>query len=354
MIKNLAKSNTKRNVIIGVVALLAVYVIFVNPDILEDNNIPTPATTTQPVDDSGAINTYEGPITVRVPASDAGDPSIAYGEDTELDIIFYRLNSDGSYNRLTVPTSAEVGLATLTSSPDLKTVYAEYTVASGQDYYINAGSVESLNPNRSAGAPQWLDLNNDGRPTYVFPIDITGFPSNPAITPQFDFTVELVDEGAFTLDSPTDVDVTDTGKQRCNIKWSLDAGASGDGIAVTRIRMSMNSTTTGEWYPLETNISFPTGSDPNSAKEKIYLSEFTPTELASTYRYDYMFGNGDVKEAHMLLSPLNGETDFEIPVEYWVNMDTIATASELTLSIQTVDVHGNQDEISKSDAVACF
>lgn len=332
-----------------VVALIAVYVLFVDDSLLKDANIPTPATTTTPVDDSSAVNAYEGPITVQFPASDALDPSISYGEDTELDIILYRLNSDGTYNRLTTPTAVETGVATVTSSPDLKTVYAEYSIATSQAYYVNAGSIDNLN-SRSAGVPQWLDLNNDGRPTYVFPIDITGFNSNPATTPQFDFTVELVDQGTFTVDSPADVDVTDTGKQRCNIKWSVDAGASGDGIAVTRIRGTLNSTDTSDWYPLDTNISFPTGTDPNSAKQKIFFSEFTPTELASTYRYDYMIGNGDVKEAQLLLSPLNGETDFEIPVELWVNMDSL-TALQMTLELQYVDAHGTHT--TSSDAVIC-
>lgn len=340
-----------RNVAIVGIALLAVYVLFVNPDILEDNGVPTPATTTPstPVDDSGVTNAYEGPITVQFPASDSEDPSTAYGEDTELNIVLYRLNADGTYNRLTAPTSAEVGVATVTSSPDLKTVYAEYSVASSQAYYIDDSSIANLN-SRSAGASQWLDLNNDGRPTYVFPIDITGFPANPATTPQFDFTVELIDEGSLTVDSPADVDVTDTGKQRCNIKWSADMDNDGDGEVVTRIRMTFNSTDTSDWYPLDTNISFPTGSDPNSAKQKIFLSEFTPTELASTYRYDFMIGNGDVKEGQLLVSPLNGETNFEIPVELWVNMDSL-TALQNTLEIQTVDSAGTHT--TSSDAVIC-
>lgn len=346
----MAKNHKLRNVAIGAVALLAVYVIFVNPDILESSNIPTPAKVDNtPVADDTKTNVYNGPISISFPSSDALDSSISYGEDTELNIILYRLESDGSYKRLGVPTSAEVGVATVTSSADLKTVYAEFSVASGQDYIVKPDSMTSNG--RSAGANQWLDLNNDGRPTWVSPIDITGFPTNPAITPAFNFYVELIDEGTFTLDSPANVDVTDTGKQRCNIKWSIDSSASGDGIAVSRIRMTWNSTTTGEWYPLDTNISFPTGSDPNSPKQKIFLSEFVPTELASTYRYDYVFGNGDVKDAHLLLSPLNGETNFEIPVEAWVNMDTVGTGAELTLAIQTVDVFGNTSETT--DAVVC-
>lgn len=345
----MAKDHKMRNVAIVGIALLAVYVIFVNPDVLDQAKAPTPTTTNTPVNDVTTSNIYNGPITVRFPSSDELDPSLAYGEDTELDILLWKLNSDGTYSKITSVSSAEIGTATVTSSKDLKTVYAEYSVASGQDYYVYSPSASEND--RSAGVPQWLDLNNDGRPTYVFPINIAGFPQNPGITPQFDFAVTLLDEGTFTLDSPANVDVTDTGKQRCSIKWSLDAGASGDAIAVTRVRFTFNSTTTGEWYPLDTNISFPTGSDPNSPKQKIFLSEFTPTELASTYRYDYMIGNGDVKEAHFLLSPLNGETNFEIPVEAYLNMDTVSLASQITLGIQTVDSFGNQAETT--DAVIC-
>lgn len=347
----MAKNHKMRNIALVGVALLAVYVIFVNPDILEGSNLPVPTTTTTPVDDSGTINSYEGPITVQFPSSDAGDPSLSYGEDTELDIIVYRLNSDGSFNRLGAPSQVEVGILAVTSSPDLKTVYAEFSVATGQDYYVDASSVSLLN-SRSAGAPQWLDLNNDGRPTYVFPIDISGFPANPATTPQFDFVVELIDEGTFTIDSPADVSVSATGKQRCNIKYSLDSTNSGDGIAVTRIRATLNETNTDMWYPLDSNISFPTGMDPNSAKQKIFLNEFAETELATTYRYDYKLGAGDLDDAQFLTSPLNGETDFEIPFELWVNMDVIgASGIELTLEIQTHDVHGNPS--TTNDPVVC-
>lgn len=347
----MAKNHRKRNIGIGVVVLAVLYVLFINPTVFEDTGIPTPQIVSQdPIDDTGTFMGWEGPVNIRFPSSDALDPSISYGEDMELDIIVYRLNSDGTYNRLTVPTNVEVGVATVTASPNLKTVYAEFSIASGQDYYVNPLSVAELN-DRDVGPPQFLDLNNDGRPTYVFPITIAGFPENSATTPQFDFTVELIDEATFTLDSPTDVDITDTGKQRCNIKWSFDSPTSGDGTAVVRLRATFNSTAI-QWFPLDSNVSFPTGSDPSSAKTKYFLQPgFVPQELASTFRYEKLFGSGDIIDAMLLLSPLNGETEFEVPFELWVNMDAVTSGLELTFEIQTIDVFGNTAE--SNDPVVC-
>ena len=161
----------------------------------------------------------------------------------------------------------------------------------------------------------------------------------------------LIDEGSITLDSPANVDITDTGKQRCNIKWSADMDNAGDGEAVTLLRLTMNSTDTTEWYVNDSGIKFPTGTDPDSAKETIKLNQWANTPLTSTYQYEYEFGAGDLNDARMLVSPNNGETNYEIPMEIYVNMDSVTNGLEATLLVQTIDATGAYS--TSSDAVVC-
>ena len=161
----------------------------------------------------------------------------------------------------------------------------------------------------------------------------------------------MVDEGSLTLDSPADVALTQTGKQRCNIKWSVDMDNAGDGEAVSLLRMTFNSTDTTEWYVNDSGIKFPTGGDPDSAKETIKLNLWDKSLLASTYQYEYTFGAGDLNDSRLLIAPNNGETNFEIPFEVFVNMDAVDLALEATLLVQTVDATGSYT--TTSDAVAC-
>jgi len=170
------------------------------------------------------------------------------------------------------------------------------------------------------------------------------------VTPTQTVTISLIDEGSVTVDSPANVDVTNTGKQRCNIKWSADMDNSGDGEFVTRVRVTFNSTDTTEWFVTDSNISWPTGSDPNSGKQKVFLTEFVETQLSSTFQYDWKIGV-DYNDAKLLLSPNNGETDFEVPFELWVNMDSVTSGLEGTLEIQTINAQGAHT--TSSDAVVC-
>lgn len=337
----------------GIIFLIVVgagFILFENPDLISNdvsNVVPIGST----VDDSSTVQTYVGDLTQRVSVFDSEDGT-EYGEDTETDTIFYKKTGTDSYQRLVAPdsTSTHPNSGTVDITSDLKTIYAEVSIQASADYYVDANKIIAEN-SRVIGNPDWADPNNNGRDTFIFPIDVTGYNSNPNQTPAQTLRVYLIDEGSITVDSPANVDITDTGKQRCNIKWSADMDNAGDGEAVTLLRLTMNSTDTTEWYVNDSGIKFPTGTDPDSAKETIKLNQWANTPLASTYQYEYEFGAGDLNDARMLVSPNNGETNYEIPMEIYVNMDSVTNGLEATLLVQTIDATGAYS--TSSDAVVC-
>lgn len=348
----MGKKHTGRYIAIAAVSIIAVLAIVVlNPsldDLQGDNSgsgdgiFGTPSTPT-------VGGTYEGPVVYRFPVYDTQEATLEYGEDTEVDSILFSENGQ----RLGAPSGSSLPYtATVTASPSVQTIWIQTEVSSGQDYYLDVAAMKTANSGVLTGEPKWQDLDADGRNEWTFPVSVS-FPAgtDPAAA-QRDFNIALLDEGSIALDSPTDITTSTTGKQKCSIKWSADMDNDGDGEVLTRLRLTINSTDPNGWYPNDNNIKVPNTNpaNPDDAKKTLYLSEAMDLELASTYRYDFDFGTGDVNEGLMLISPLNGEQEFEIPVEFWMNQDVIDN-TEVTLEAQTVDAFGVYT--TDSDAVAC-
>lgn len=314
------------------------YLIYENPDSLFTGDVTDaiPTMGTGEVENQQAIQVYSGDITHTTAYFDTEDSTITYGDDTETATLIYK-KVGGDYIRLTGATSADPPVSTIAVNESILTVYLEASIQSGQAYYVDAS--RAVTDNARVGNPLWLDLDKNNRKTYVFPIDVTGYNPDPNNTPTQSVQIALIDEGSIDVDSPAIFTGVSTGKVRNNIKWSADLDNSGDGEIVTRIRITFNSTDTGQWYPLDSSISWPNGRFPDSGTTKIYLNEFDSTQLTSTFQYDWEIGGGDVNEGHLFVSPLNGEQEFEVPVEVYSNLVTNA-GLQVTLEIQTVDAQG--------------
>lgn len=347
-------STTKWVAGLFIVGLIA-YVAIANPDLFQadfSDGIPTLGDGT--VDNVSDVQVYSGDITQTTAFFDSAVSTIAYGDNTETDTTYYKCirgscTQDDDFIFLASSTDAAPAVSTLPITADISTVYAEIAIQSGQAYYVD--SDKTVATNSRVGNPLWLDLDSNNRKTYVFPVDVTGYTADPNTTPTQTINVALVDEGSIDVDSPADISTLGQGKARCNIKWSADIDNSGDGEAVTRIRITVNNTDTGMWYPLDSSITWPTGSLPNSGTTKIFLNEFDGTQLASTYQYDYDIGDGDVNQAQLLISKLNGETNFEVPVELFTNFDADDEVLTITLELQTVNAQGAYTV--NSDGVIC-
>lgn len=345
--------NTSRNAAIGIVVVIAIVaVVFYNPNIAPSSGgsgvIGVPGVPSTPAPTGSG---YEGPVTVRFPAYDTLDPTLEYGEDTEVDSIVY---NPATGQRITAPTgSALPYTATITTSSSLQTVKIATEVASGQTFYIDTAATALANQGRLVDGPNWEDIDNDGRNEWTWTINIAFPAGTDPDAAQIDFNVALLDEGSITVDSPVDVTgLATTGKQRCNVKWSLDMDNDGDGEVLTRLRVTLNSTDPSAFYPNDSNIRVPATNPatPNDSTQVQYFSQAEDFELASSYRYDFEFGDGDVNEGLMLLTQLNGEQEFEVPVEFWMDQDAIDTAT-ITLYAQTVNSAGVSTEVN--DAVIC-
>ena len=107
------------------------------------------------------IQVYSGSLTMKNLLSDAEDPATARTDDTNADTIYYKRTNDGEFRKLASSTSNS---ATITVDEDLKTVWAEITVPSGQAYLVDANSI--ANSHSRVGTPIWADANLDNKNSY--------------------------------------------------------------------------------------------------------------------------------------------------------------------------------------------
>jgi len=347
--------HTSRNALIAVIFIGIVgYIAFTNPDLFTGEVTGIPIIGDGSVDNVMDVQLYQGDITQTVAFFDTSVSTTAYGDDTETDTVFYKCiagscTGNDDFIFLAASTNAAPAVATLPITTDIETVYMEIGIQTGNAFYLDP--VKTTNTNSRVGNPLWLDLDSNNRNTWVFPVDVTGYNPDPNTTPTQTVNVAVVAEGSITVDSPADIGNLGTGKARCNIKWSLDmSGTAGLGEVVNRVRITMNSTDTSEWYPLDSSLSWPTGSLPNSGTTKIFLNEFDDIQLASTFQYQWDIGDGDVDEGKLLITENNGETNFETPFELFTNMAD-AGGIGVTLLVQTINAQGLVTTVN--DVVNC-
>jgi len=259
---------------------------------------------------------------------------------THLDVNVYT-KKNGVYSLTSVYGEELAGAidTDVAISPEIKSVFLEITTDGNEatpGHYIDIATTESQG---SVLGHQFLDLNNDGTRGIVFEVDVTGHKEGTGVQPAQQINIYMVDEGSLTMTALTDVTgLGGSGKVACRAKWSADMSASGDGEMVSRIRLVINATAgeTGVFLS-DSNIIVPLGPGPNSATEKIFLTDMDETQLSATsFQYDYDIG-ANFEDSRLWVSPLNGETDFEIPVELFLDMTFIVDESDVEFQLRTVD-----------------
>ena len=243
---------------------------------------------------------------------DAEDPSTTLTDDTNADTVYYKRLADGEFRRLASSTSNS---ATITVDEDLKTVWAEVTVPSGQAFYVDANAIASSHSR--VGTPIWADPNLDNKNSYVFPIDITGISTpDPNNTPEFQLMIDLWTDGTLTIDSPSDTQAVGQGKVKTTVKWSADMTAEKTAEAVTEIKITLNSTDTTQWYETDSFIEVPTG----TGTQKVTFAQMDRSDLSSTTVYKFKYGT-DVDTANMFVVPKNADTEIRTPVTIYTGFD---------------------------------
>ena len=286
------------------------------------------------------IQVYSGSLTMKNLLSDAEDPSTSLTDDTNADTIYYKRTADGEFRKLASSTSNS---ATITVDEDLKTVWAEITVPSGQAYLVDANSI--ANSHSRVGTPIWADPNLDNKNSYVFPIDITGISvPNPNTVPEFQLMVDLWTDGTLTIDSPSDITAVGTGKVKSQIKWSADMDAEKKAEAVTEIKITLNSTDTTQWYETDSYIEVPSG----TGTQKVTLAQMDRSDLSSTTVYKYKYGT-DVDTANLFVVEKNGDTEIRTPVTIYTGFDAQNEGLTITYQLTKIDAQGAYT--TTSDAV---
>tara|TARA_R110002110_G_scaffold2258_3_gene10262 strand:+ start:5880 stop:6911 length:1032 start_codon:yes stop_codon:yes gene_type:complete len=286
------------------------------------------------------IQVYSGSLTMKNLLTDAEDPATSRTDDTNADTVYYKRTDNGEFRKLASSTSNS---ATVTVDEDLKTVWAEVTVPSGQAFYVDANAIASSHSR--VGTPIWADPNLDNKNSYVFPIDITGISTpDPNNTPEFQLMIDLWTDGTLTIDSPSDLSAVGQGKVKNTIKWSADMTAEKTGEAVTEIKITLNQTDSTLWYENDSYIEVPT----SSGTQKITLSQMDRSDLSSTTVYKYKYGT-DVDTANFFVVAKNGDTEIRTPVVIYTGFDADNEGITITYQLTKIDSQGAYT--TTSDAV---
>ena len=286
------------------------------------------------------IQVYSGSLTMKNLLSDAEDPATARTDDTNADTIYYKRTLDGEFRKLASSTSNS---ATITVDEDLKTVWAEVTVPSGQAFYVDANAIASSHSR--VGTPIWADPNLDNKNSYVFPIDITGISTpDPNNTPEFQLMIDLWTDGTLTIDSPSDTTAVGQGKVKTTVKWSADMTAEKTAEAVTEIKITLNSTDTTQWYETDSFIEVPSG----TGTQKVTFAQMDRSDLSSTTVYKFKYGT-DVDTANMFVVPKNADTEIRTPVTIYTGFDADNEGLTITYQLTKIDAQGAYT--TTSDAV---
>lgn len=287
------------------------------------------------------IQVYSGSLTMKNLLSDAEDPATARTDDTNADTIYYKRTLDGEFRKLASSTSNS---ATITVDEDLKTVWAEITVPSGQAFYVDANAI--ANSHSRVGTPIWADANLDNKNSYIFPIDITGISkADPNNVPEFQLMIDLWTDGTLTIDSPTDLSAVGQGKVKNTIKWSADFSAEKTAEAVTEIKLTLNQTDSTMWYETDSYIEIPSG----TGTQKITFSQMDRSDLSSTTVYKYKYGSNDIDTANMFVVEKNGDTEIRTPVVIYTGFDADNEGITITYQLTKIDSQGAYT--TTSDAV---
>lgn len=288
---------------------------------------------------ASSLQEYAGDLDINIKINDALSIGTTYTDSTEVDTNYYKTGADGNPIYLGQSSS---GTFAIDVDEDVKTIWAETVIPSGQAYYIDSAGTQASS-NR-VGEPIWADFDNNGLNTYIFPLRVTGFNSD-ATDPSFTWSVSLIDEDSVIVKTTAPADVTGigTGSQTCDIDWEIRPQVEGDGEFLTRVILSKNSTSVADMDATKSWL--------NIAGTQFFLDPLRD-EKASTTEFEKVFateyGDGGV----LLKYPVNGEQDYNFNAKIYTNFDASNEGHEWTLKVYTENAQGSETEIT--DAVKCL
>jgi hypothetical protein len=332
----------KPAIVLGLIVIAGIYVLWQYPEVLQkadvsDQGGQQPSTNTVP--QSTKVQAYIGAMTISSKLYNALVPTTALTDATDVTTTLYRLDSSGGY---TFPVVMGSNTATISVDEGVKTVIAEMQPSSS--YILDTKSL--LAQSYRFGTPTWCDANKNNQFTWCVPIDITGFEKDAGFQPNIPIGIPAFSKGTMTLTSPADKLALGQGKVQYTTEWEGTMSALGKAVALQKITITMNQTDSNMWFATDSYIKLPYK---YNGKEKLYLgSDFTGTELASTYKYEYYFGDKTLKDALIIAVPNDGDTRVDFPVTLYTNFDADNEGISVTLRLDSIDASGANANTSDS------
>lgn len=289
------------------------------------------------------VQDYQGNLNVSVQTFDAEDPSLTYGDDTEVDTICYERNGDDPTNwrKLDSASEAELGdmdipvvKGTSASDTGLTEMWCEINLESSQAFYVAKDDI--VQRNAKVDKCIWDDANLDNTDTYICRVnllDIKPTTDNEAtMTLTWYLWDEETDDTLMNISAGTSVASAGQGKVENRVKYDFDFNNDADTKSMIEVRLRLNSTDDSQWFENDSYIDIPTA----SGTERVKLAQMDRTDLASTTVYKWSYGT-DYSQGNMIIVPKSGDTEFDIPLILYTNFDASDEALCTELGVRWVD-----------------
>ena len=329
-------------VVLGILVAVAAGVLYYNPDILDKADVSSQGgqqPSTGSVTQSTAIQEYIGAMTITSKLYNALAPATALTDATDVTTILYKLDSNGAF---TFPVVMGSNTASISIDEGTKTVIAEMQPSSS--YLLDTKSL--IAQSARFGTPTWCDANKNNQYTWCVPIDVTGFKQSAGFQPNIPIGIPAFSVGTMSLANPSNNTGMGQGKVQDVASFKGTMSALAKAMALNKITITMNQTDSAMWFASDSYVKLPYT---YNGKDKLVLGQdFTATELASTYKYEYRFGDGSLKDALIIAIPGDGNTEVPFDVVTYTNFDADNEGLKVTLRLDWIDASGANTNDSAS------
>lgn len=177
-----------------------------------------------------------GYIDFAVSGADHFDPTVAYTPATNFNVAFLD-KPNGNWHTLATNSATKIDIPT----SDSATVYAEVTVPSGQNYYVDVAKI--MAQNSGVVGVQYASISPSGTNEFIFQINLATVPLSEVSgqDPQYTFAVYLVKYALPTINSPSNLVSLGSAQTPAEfIPWALSFASTNVGAEITQVQLIVN------------------------------------------------------------------------------------------------------------------
>lgn len=178
-----------------------------------------------------------GTLTLSVAGDDHFDTSVSYTPGTNFAVTWLDKPS-GQWHQITVSSSNQITVP----SSDNGVIYAEVSIPVGQNYYVDAATIQKLNTGITS--VQYTTIGAATVPQYIFGFNLAQAVSPSGLSntaPTLSFAVYLIKYVLPTINTPSNlVNLGSSATQPQFIAWTLTFGTSNSGLKISQIEIITN------------------------------------------------------------------------------------------------------------------